>query len=258
VGGEVIGTPYNDNFSRSFLFGLAIPFTHTGILVTQPVLVRGDAEENLLAIGGGVSNGWDNVNDENEAKAWHGFASLTPCDYFETQASLIYSGSEQDDSNSDSRTLFDLVATLKPLPNLKISANLDWGGEEGADPTGGYANWWGFAGIVRYDFALFDRDNKNWFVAVRGEYFDDADGSRTSANDPALGPDFDNTGLQVWEMTFTLGYMPTENLLIRGEIRYDRASEDAFYDGKGDEGTAPATPDDSYQTTIALEAALLF
>lgn len=253
VGGEVIQGPYNDNFSRSYLFGYAIPFTHMGILATQPILKRGSTEEDMLSIGGGVSNGWDIVDDNNEAKAWHAFAALAPCDYFETQLNYVFSGSEQDDNNSNHRNVLDLVATLKPLPNLKISGNLDWGGEEEGAADGTYANWWGFAGIVRYDFALLERDKKNFFVAFRGEYFDDDDGARLGdlTGTPAT------TGVDVWEMTFTLGYMPTENLLLRTELRYDRASEDIFFDSHG-QNSDGVTPDEDWQTTIAFEAALLF
>jgi hypothetical protein len=37
LGYEVIEAPNNLNFSRSFLFSLAIPLTHVGALVTYPV-----------------------------------------------------------------------------------------------------------------------------------------------------------------------------------------------------------------------------
>ena len=38
LGAEVIESPSNWNFSRSYLFGYAIPFTHTGVLASYPVL----------------------------------------------------------------------------------------------------------------------------------------------------------------------------------------------------------------------------
>src|SRR5436309_1397363 len=37
LGSEVIEAPSNFNYSRSFLFGFAIPFTHTGVLFTPPL-----------------------------------------------------------------------------------------------------------------------------------------------------------------------------------------------------------------------------
>ena len=54
MGYEVIGgyDGYNDNFSRSFMFGYGIPFTHTGVRATYPFSPR---------ITGmfSVTNGWD-------------------------------------------------------------------------------------------------------------------------------------------------------------------------------------------------------
>jgi len=281
AGAEIIEAPWNDNFSRSFLFGYAIPFTHLGIMLDQP-LVQHEDQSNLLAVSVGVSNGWDNVHDLNQAKMIHTNATFSPCDEFSLAGNFFFSFSEQPSvivedaattgGDGYARRLFDLVATIKPLDgfkedlgalgSLKFLLNLDVADEEHAiidagsvdplDPLPAverYAQWWGFSGIARMDFALFNEKHEDWFVAVRGEYFDDVDGARTQG---LLGG---NTGMDLWEMTFTLGYQPMPSLLLRTEFRYDKASENVFYRRSGD---AAGDPDRSYQATIAFEAAFLF
>lgn len=249
AGAEVIQGPGNDNFSRSFLFGYAIPFTHTGLMFTQPLVRRPSSDKDLLTAHFGVSNGWDNVKDLNDAKMLHFVTGLSPCDFFELTGNYFHSFSEQADDGENGRDLVDLVAKITPtdlLPDFKLLLNFDWGGEEGAAVGGGYAQWYGFSGIVRQDFALTSTE-KNWFVALRGEYFDDADGARTGAF--GLGED-----VALYELTLTLGFKPLENLLLRTEVRYDKADKNVFYHRSGDAGTA----DENHQTTLAFEAAFLY
>src|SRR5712692_10587247 len=61
AGAEVINSPANPNFSRSILFGYAIPFTHTGARATY-------ALNDTLNLMLGVNNGWDDFRDTNSAK----------------------------------------------------------------------------------------------------------------------------------------------------------------------------------------------
>jgi hypothetical protein len=61
---------YNDNFSRSLLFTLAIPFTHTGLKLTY-------AFNDKIAATVMLVNGWDNVLDNNSAKSFGVSIALT-------------------------------------------------------------------------------------------------------------------------------------------------------------------------------------
>ena len=54
AGAEVIPGPSNTNISRSILFGYAIPFTHTGVRLT-------DAVTDTVSLIAGINNGWDQV-----------------------------------------------------------------------------------------------------------------------------------------------------------------------------------------------------
>jgi hypothetical protein len=132
--------------------------------------------------------------------------------------------------------------------DLKLSLNLDVGGEENASLRGGgaadgYAKWWGLAGIVRHDFSVgADANRRNAYLALRGETFEDTDRSRTNG----LGATNDDA-LRMYEVTLTLGYEPWDVLLLRTELRYDHANQDVFAD-RG------ASGDQNNQTTLGIDA----
>jgi hypothetical protein len=251
AGAEVISAAGNDMFSRSYLFGLAIPFTHTGLLATQPLLRRGVDDAELLTASAGIANGWDQVKDVNEAKVILTNLSFYPLDMLALYGNFFYSFSEQSGNNSNSRTLFDLVAAIYPIPDtkdFKFLLNFDWAGEEEAAVAGGYAQWYGFAGIVRWDFT------EGWYVAFRGEAFNDPDGARTGGIfADAVGTPADN--VRLYELTLTLGWKPVDSLLLRTELRYDKANQDVFFHRTGD---AAGNADESHQATIAFDAIFLF
>jgi hypothetical protein len=68
-GAEVIEAKDDFNISRGFLFNYAIPFTHTGINYEK---VWGPVD-----VVAGLVNGWDNLQDNNKGKSFHGMATYT-------------------------------------------------------------------------------------------------------------------------------------------------------------------------------------
>jgi hypothetical protein len=252
AGQEVIYAPDNEQISRSMLFGFAIPFTHTGLTYTQPF-------GEMFSVQAGIANGWDVVRDNNESKVILTSATLKPGGGFTIIPSFFYSFSEQAGDEENGRTLFDVYAVVQPftkdvhgeeLAALKIIGNFDIAGEEGAAANGGFASWWGFAVGLRYEFPLTD-ESRSWFIAARGEYFDDSDGARAGAAVPgitALGGTY--TGADFWEMTFTLGYKPYQFLQLRSELRYDKSNEQVFlHRSDGDR---------AQQMTLAFDAMFMF
>lgn len=206
-GAEVIEAPSNHNISRSFLFGYAIPFTHTGIMGTKPI---GDA----LDIKFGMVNGWDNTTDNNRAKTGHFGIGYHPSDLFAITVNGMY-GAEKDDDTADKRKLMDVVATINPIKNLTLVLNYDLGKEDNGLAGGEDATWSGFSGIVHY--ALTDKLG----VSLRGEAFNDRDGYKTG------------TDQDLWEGTFTISYALAENLTARCEYRHDDSNEEVFEDEGG-------------------------
>ena len=61
AGAEVINSTANTNYSRSILFGYAIPFSHTGARVSYAV-------SDTVTLIGGVNQGWDDIKDTNSGK----------------------------------------------------------------------------------------------------------------------------------------------------------------------------------------------
>lgn len=266
-GGEVLISPSNRNFSRSLLFGFAIPFTHTGLRVDRTLPAPFDA----ISLGGAVVNGWDNVNDNNNSLSYMAQAMLVPVDWFSLGFTYMW-GPEQTTApgahaNADGRTLIDLTSILSvpkdmdlgALEGLSVALNLDWAGEEGVAGVGpggapAYAEWYGLAGIISYDFALppiSDENDKRFYVAMRGEFFDDVDGTRLGPLSTFLPGR--SIGVQVWELTWTLGWRPVENILLRAEVRYDKA-DDNIFEVDSDNGL----PSKNHQVTVALNALFTF
>lgn len=223
LGAEVIESPSNWNYSRSFLFGYAIPFTHTGVLATYPLGEWGSTTWGLV-------NGWDLVDETNSFKTILGNITLTPVKGV-TLATNLITGAEVGTNNRDDRTVLDLVATWQPLDKLTLMANYDNGhqsnllhrtntGTRGSDS----ANWSGVALYAKYD--LTDK----WLLAGRWEMFNDPDGVRTGLTAfDGVGVD----GVRLSEYTLTSQWQLYTHLLARLEYRHDSSTEKVFLENSG-------------------------
>ena len=234
AGAEVINSTANSNYSRSILFGYAIPFTHTGVRAHYRA-------SDTITLMGGINNGWDNLKDTNSAKAVEFGVTVVPAKEL-TLAGMVHSGKERvgglvNTGPEGMRNLFDGMATFNATDKLTLILNYDYATQ--ANASGATANgassakWSGWAGYVNYQI------DEKWKLSLRGEYFNDRDGYRTGV-------------AQKWkEATLTLGYTPIKNLEFRGEIRGDRSNVPAF--ANSDEVTASKS-----QRSIGLEAIYKF
>jgi hypothetical protein len=228
AGAEVIKSPDNVNFSRSILFGYAIPFTHTGVRTSYAL---SDSTKFIL----GVNNGWDNLKDTNSQKTIELGASLAPAKV--VSLSVAAYGGKEHITNvplsgiEGQRDLVDVVVTFNISDPLSVVLNADYGKQENGLGTSD-AKWNGVAGYVTYKF------NPKWRVALRAEQFDDKDGFRTGL-------------VQKWkEATLTIAYMPSKNAELRGELRGDSSDKEAFVQP---DGTAKKS-----QQSVGLEAIYKF
>jgi len=219
LGAEVIEPWANPNISRSLAFSWAIPFTHTGASASYAFT----QQVSLLL---GVVNGWDNVVDSNDGKTVLGSFSVTPVDQFSFLLNGTY-GPEQVDHGNSKRGVIDAVATIKPIDNVALILNYDYGNESHlpvdiAGNTHGTADWNAFSGIVSVDVP--DVLPLPVGFALRGEYFDDSDGTRLPT------PKNDGFGhyQNAWEVTSTFKVVIAEGLMFRTEYRYDKAKHDLF------------------------------
>lgn len=217
-GAEVIESPSNLNFSRSFLFGFAIPFTHTGVRATY-------AASDALKLTAGVNNGWDVLKESASVIAPGGAPADGKTVELGVSANLskqlalaaaLYNGEEPGVTDVDTRSLLDLVLTFNASDALSVVFNYDRGEQDKGTAAGGTANWDGWAGYV--NFKLTDR----WRVAGRTERFKDEDGFRTGASQTLK------------EVTATLAYAPTANSEVRFEVRQDDSNLRFFNGGTDD------------------------
>jgi hypothetical protein len=257
LGAEVIPTysTYGSgdyNISRDFIFGLAIPFTTTGLRGTYAL----NDKVNFVL---GVNNGWDDVTNNNDGQTVEGELNLSSGDLMGSNQSMALAlngifGPEQVNHGNSTRWVIDPILTYHtPLKGLQLIGEYVYGSEgqpvsavpgyssQGnrfcANPTAatpGYCavpapgftggpngtvnipnsvSWSAAAGYIVYDL------NDNIELATRGEWFRDADGARTGLRQ-TLG-----------EITETLNYkVPNvSGLLARLEYRHDESSARPFF-----------------------------
>ncbi|MGE5616454.1 MAG: outer membrane beta-barrel protein [Bacillota bacterium] len=210
AGAEVIKSDGDTNYSRSILFGYAIPFTHTGVRATYKM-------SDALSFIAGVNQGWDAVSDVNSDKTVELGATYAPTKEM-SFAAAYYGGKSlvsyypKSVGVKGERNLLDLVGTFTLSEQVTLILNYDYGSQEA---LGSKAKWDGLAGYLNYQF------NDQWRVSLRGEYFDDKDGYRTGI-------------VQKWkEGTLTLAYLPSKPLEIRAEVRADKSDVPAFLKSDG-------------------------
>jgi hypothetical protein len=212
AGAEVIKSDGDVNYSRSILFGYAIPFTHTGVRATYKV-------NDALTVLGGVNEGWDAFESPSHNATVELGGTFAPTKTVSFVASY-YGGKElvtnyPKSSAKGTRNLFDIVGTFNATDQLTFIVNYDYGDQEQAAANGGKAKWQGIAGYANYQI------NDQWRLSLRGEYFDDKDGYRTGV-------------VQKWkEATLTLAYLPAKEWEIRGEVRVDKPDQSGFLKSDG-------------------------
>ena len=238
AGAETINPTTDTNFSRSILFGYAIPFTHTGIRATI-------AATDQLSFVVGVNNGWDDLKDTNTAKTVELGVSFAPMKTL-TFAAQGYFGKEHvggfttDPTDPEgTRSLLDVVASWNVTDAVTVVVNYDWGKQANALGNGNSATWDGVAAYLNFQI------DEKFRVSVRGEFLDDKDAYRTGA-------------VQKWkELTATLGYAPAKAVELCFEVRYDKSDISAF--AKSLDLTDGITINSSdNQSSIALEALYKF
>lgn len=215
AGAEVINSTANPNYSRSILFGYAIPFTHTGARVSYAV-------SDTVGLMAGINNGWDQVADTNTSKTVELGFTAAPSKMF-ALAGSYYSGKELADSTkpasstnvNGNRSLLDLVATINATDQLAFVVNYDSASQDDAVVIGSKAKWNGLAAYANYAI------NDSWHLSLRGETFNDKDGYRTGV-------------VQKWkEATLTAAYLPSKSLELRAEVRKDSSDHLAFQQSDG-------------------------
>lgn len=247
VGYEVIESPFNPNFSRSWLFGLGQPFTTTGIRLLYPI------NEQLSVAVGAINSFTGLTEDNNSAKSLEWLLSYNPTaqlgihlyGFFGRESSNTVSGAGK-------RVLVGSYMTFQATDQLGFVVEGYYANQENGSgiSSGRNARWNGAAGYAIYDF------NDQWGVRARGEIFEDAGGDQSCLGSAGSGGNANVCTVAapiaqtLWETTLTLQYKPAPSLITRLEFRYDKSNQNVFLDGRND-----AT---NNQQTLAVEAIFLF
>ena len=220
LGAEVIEARDNYNYSRSFLFNFAVPFTHTGLMASYSFSKAFSTSLYLV-------NGWDVMTDNNNGKTVGASFGFTPIEPLSFTFNFMY-GPEQANNSSHNRFLFDWIGAFKATKKLTFMANVDYA-QEVSDPNnnGNNSQWYGVAVYAKYDFTGF------LSTAIRAEYFNDLNGVRTGI------------AQELKEMTLSPEFKVAKNLLVRPEYRHDWSDQKGFDSHK-------QTFNQKTQDTIAL------
>jgi hypothetical protein len=216
IGYEVAGTIYNENISRGFVYNLLQPIDHTGIslegdfgdsgaywgvaLVNNVFKAQPVVTDNLAYMG---KLGWANDMFSLQVAGIYGQVTGDGCDSLSSlpTSSCDEFGIARSGGDAGTRLgIVDVVATYDPTERLHFWANFDYSWVDGSAGTDAY----GIAVGGRY--ALTDRMG----VALRGEYVTDEREYFGFVNDASL-----------YSITTTVDYAITEQLMVRGEVRYD-------------------------------------
>jgi hypothetical protein len=199
MGAEVIESQDNWNYTRSILFGYAIPFYHLGVRATLPV-------NDKLSLGAQLVNGWNNASEINGNKTVHFSVTAKPT------AKVTWIGNymvgKETVGSDDVRHLFDTTLTLAATGKLSLMGNFDYGKEGGVE-------WWGLAAYAKL------QATPTWALVGRYEYVDDSQGG------------FMTIGTTAQSITLTSDHTIAGALRARVEYRTDLAKEAIFESSDG-------------------------
>jgi len=252
VGYEVVESPYDANYSRSWLFGLGQPFTTRGARISYEF-----NKQVSLSVGA--------IGYINSARADTNFDPLVEyalaISPTEKVRLTLYgvAGPRDGPSGTPGGTLFLAGGFVSLHLSDQTSAVIEsyYANQSNSSTIsqGQNARWDGVAAYLIHDIT------KEWGVRLRGEIFEDASGMVTcqgtteyqpranvcfGATSSASAPPVAQT---LWEFTGTLQYKPFASLMTRLEYRYDKSNQNVFQVG----GRAT-----SYQPTVSLDVIYLF
>ena len=164
IGYEVIESPLNPNFSRSFLFGIGEPFTVTGFRASFDF-----SDSASLAVS--AINSFTGLQaDDNNSKSIEALLSLAPMDNLGVSIFGFWGpeGNTRGQATADRMQVGGII-DAQATDQLELVLEGYYGNQ--AVPGSPNARWNGVAGYAIYDF------NDQWGLHVRAEVFEDAAGA---------------------------------------------------------------------------------
>ena len=244
IGYEVIESPYNPNFSRSWLFGFGQPFTTTGFRAAY------DFNDKVSLAVGVINDFRGSISDNNNSKGIESALSMQPTDWLGLTAYGYYTSNSLAVGSHDGLLLGGGIIDIQALESTEIVLEAYYANQVNGLGNGQNTRWDGFAGYIIHDFT------EQWGIRLRGEIFEDANGGISCFGTNAKGgkpgscaPGKGTAGQTLWETTYTLQYKPVPSLITRLEYRYDQSDEKTFLKG---------TKAVDNQQTLAFQVIYLF
>lgn len=252
IGYEVLESPHNANYSRSWLFGLGQPFTTRGLRATYDFnkqitwavgvigyinSARADSQSDPLVESALRINASEAVKLTLYSLAGNRSGPTGTPGGFQTLAGGYFSWQITEQTSTVIEAYYSNQANSSTIS------------------SGKNARWNGVAGYVIHDFT------RQWGIRLRGEVYEDAGGyttcEGTTAYQPRANVCFGATsttpappiGQTLWEVTTTLQYKPIQSLTTRLEYRYDKSDQNVFQIGGRPAG---------FQPTVSLDVIYLF
>jgi hypothetical protein len=252
LGVERAGTIYNWNITRGTIWTLFEPINHVGVSIGGPI---GDTGFDWTLAGiNGFSPDSPDINDGKSVTGhlgWHN-------DQFTVAINGIW-GPERLGNDGHQNGVANGLIKWTPSERFGMYLNGDY-----AWLQKDTAAAWGISLAAR--FGITDRTG----IALRGEYAQDVD---KFFGFTGCGGDFGNTvnpttgavtglcgatGIQTYGITMTLDHLLTDQLMIRGEARYDWISKDTgkdsefFQNGRYDITSSKNLPNDQIVVGVEL------
>ena len=222
VGYEGVPSTGNFFYSKAYSYQFAGPFTEWGGLASWK-------PGKNIQVDAGLVNGWNTIVGTTNAVNFLGKVRAQN-DNNSLAASFAIITGDQDSNVADlptvantnsNRTRYSLILEARPTNRVEYVFHQWLGTQSDGAPLGGTALW---TGIDQY---LYYSVSKEWKAGARFEWFQDTDGTRVGLNRPS-NPNKPPLPGNYFSLTVGPNYLPTENLLIRPELRWDFYSGDAL------------------------------
>lgn len=227
---------YSHNYE--YFYG---PFTHTGVMSTVHI---GDT----LDVHNCFVRGWEPVfADNNDVWGYMGGLVWNSCDKQHNVTVGWHLSPEQNNNNDNWRRVGSgyYTRTFGSHNQWKYTGGGTIGWEQGgsAFDQGRPAEWYA---INQYLFYTID---PRLTLGVRGEWFHDDDGNRTSLfNDQFLDGNRPGYAGSFYGLTLGATWKPYQNLRVRPEVRFD------WFDGPSTNGSLPFNDQrDRFQLTFGFD-----
>ena len=175
-----------------------------------------------LTLTGLVLNGWQNIRENNQAKALGTQIQWKPTDKLLINSSTFYGNEQPQDSVIRRRYFHDFYITYAATERLNLALVFDVGKQQSAGRSG-YDSWHAGSAFIKYKLSdLFS-------TTLRGEYYNADRGVLISSISPVPTA----ARFLAGGTSLNFDYLPTANVTFRVEGRYLRAQDAIFQHDTG-------------------------